>query len=368
MARVTVLQTQPRLLLLLALLVPLSVLARQLNWPDEWLFFNAIAAIIPLAILLSTATERLAESLGASIGALLSAVFSNATELIIGLVALRAGLIDIVKASITGSVMANLLLALGLSMVVGGVGRQQQNFSPAIARVNGTAMTLAVLSILIPSLSGLNRIGFTVEQEATLPFSSFVAWVLLLVYGFTLLFSLSTHRSLYVAAAVPEAEINQEPPKAEIPIWVLTLTAATVAIAYESDLFVQVVESVTERWGLSDVFTGVILLPLLGGAAEYVTSVSMARRNKMDLAVSVVLSSTLLIALLVVPVLVLAGPFLGHAIDLNFGIYEVVAVTFSVVVCNLATTDGQSNWLQGVLLLAAYIILAAGFFYQVSPG
>ncbi len=364
---VTVLRTQPRLLLLLAVLVPMSVLAKQLDWPEEWLFFNAIAAIIPLAILLSTATERLAEGLGASIGALLNAVFANATELIIGLVALRAGLIDIVKASITGSVMANLLLALGLSMFVGGVDRQQQEFSPAIARVNGTAMTLAVLSILIPSLSGLNRIGFTVEQEATLPFSSFVAWVLLLVYGFTLVFSLSTHRSLYVAAAVPEATQDEVQTKSEIPIWVLTLIAATVAIAYESELFVHVVESVTRRWGLSDVFTGVILLPLLGGAAEYVTSVSMARRNKMDLAVSVVLSSTLLIALLVVPVLVLAGPLLGHALDLNFGIYEVVAVTFSVVVCNLATTDGQSNWLEGVLLLAAYVILAAGFFYQVSP-
>ena len=139
---VTVLRTQPRLLLLLAFLVPISVLAKQFDWPEEWLFFNAIAAIIPLAILLSTATERLAEGLGASIGALLSAVFANATELIIGLVALRAGLIDIVKASITGSVMANLLLALGLSMFVGGVGRQQQDFSPAIARVNGGPCSL----------------------------------------------------------------------------------------------------------------------------------------------------------------------------------------------------------------------------------
>ena len=361
----SVMRAQPRLLLCLTVLFPLSILADRAGFPDEWLFINAIAAIIPLAMLLSAATENLAERLGASIGALLNALFANATELIIALVALRAGLIDIVKASITGSVMANLLLALGLSMVVGGIGRREQTFNPVVARVNGTAMTLAVLSILIPSLSGLNRIGLPLEQEALLPFSGFVAWILLLVYGFTLVFSLNTHRSLYTSPAQVDVVSESSGGKPRLFPWLFALILATLAIAYESELFVGVVETVTHRFGLNDVFTGVILLPLLGGAAEYVTSVSMARRNKMDLSVSVVLSSTSLIALLVAPVLVLAGPALGHPIDLSFGIYEVVAVGFSVVVCKLVTADGQSDWLEGVLLLATYVILASGFFYQL---
>ncbi|MAR06821.1 MAG: calcium/proton exchanger [Cyanobium sp. NAT70] len=360
--------SQSRILIVLTVLLPLSVLLHRFGASEEWIFISSIASIIPLAILLGTATERLAERLGPSIGALLTALFGNATELIIALIALRAGLTDIVKASITGSVMANLLLALGLSMLIGGLGRQEQGFSSVIPRVNGTAMTLAVLSILIPSLSGLSRVGTAVVREDSIHFSEFVAWILLIVYALTLLFSLKTHRSLYQPVAELNSGSNHQnqstPPL--IP-WLCTLLVVTIAIAYESELFVGVVEVVTDRIGLSDVFTGVILLPLLGGTAEYFTAVSMARKNKMDLSVSVALSSTLLIALLVVPVLVLTGPMMGHPFDLNFGIYEVVAVIFAVVVSNLVSLDGRSDWLEGILLLAAYAILAAGFFFQITP-
>jgi Ca2+:H+ antiporter len=365
------------LALLLVLFLPLSALAERLHWGDGAVFGLAVLAILPLAVWLSIATEELSLALGPNIGALLNALFGNATELIIALTALKAGLVVIVKASITGTVMANLLLALGLSMLVGGIGRKEQTFQPVVARVNGSAMTLAVLAILIPSLTSLDPLQSTAGNEA---FSRFVAWLLLLVYGLTLVFSLRTHRSLYEVAQVElavegaeaggvamdaagEGELEHRPPL--LP-WLLVLLAATVGIAYESELFVGVVETVSEGVGLSAMFTGVVLLPLLGGVAEYITAVSMARRNKMDLAVSVALGSTLLVALLVVPVLVLVGPALGHPLDLSFNPYELVAIAMAVLVSNLASLDGRSDWLEGVLLLAAYLILAAGFFFQ-SP-
>ena len=365
------------LALLLVLFLPLSALAERLHWGDGAVFGLAVLAILPLAVWLSIATEELSLALGPNIGALLNALFGNATELIIALTALKAGLVVIVKASITGTVMANLLLALGLSMLVGGIGRKEQTFQPVVARVNGSAMTLAVLAILIPSLTSLDPLQSTAGNEA---FSRFVACLLLLVYGLTLVFSLRTHRSLYEVAQVElgvegaeaggvamdaagEGELEHRPPL--LP-WLLVLLAATLGIAYESELFVGVVETVSEGVGLSAMFTGVVLLPLLGGVAEYITAVSMARRNKMDLAVSVALGSTLLVALLVVPVLVLVGPALGHPLDLSFNPYELVAIAMAVLVSNLASLDGRSDWLEGVLLLAAYLILAAGFFFQ-SP-
>lgn len=366
----------PRLRIAIGLLamLPVAAAADRLHWGDGIVFVTSILSIIPLAILLSTATEELSLTLGPSLGALLNALFGNATELIIALAALRAGLVDIVKASITGTVMANLLLALGLSMLVGGIGRSEQRFQPVVARVNGSAMTLAVLAILIPSLRGMVGDGAGgLDAGAAESFSLFVAWVLLAVYALTLLFSLKTHRTLY---AVAEADLNVEGEEAHgegggtkpplLP-WVAVLLAATVGLAYASELFVGVVETVTESLGLSALFTGVVLLPLLGGAAEYLTAVTMARKDKMDLAVSVALGSTLLVGLLVVPVLLLVAPLLGHPLDLSFNVYEVVAVATAVLVSNLVSLDGRSDWLEGVLLLAAYAILAAGFFFQGSP-
>ena len=358
--------------------VPVSIATERLGLGEGAVFVTSALAILPLAVWLSTATEELALSLGPSIGALLNALFGNATELIIALTALRAGLVEIVKASITGTVVANLLLALGLSMLVGGIGRQEQRLAPVVARGNGTAMSLAVVAILIPSLTGRGDGGHGLGTQR---FSTFVAWVLLLVYGLTLLFSLRTHSGLYAVAeadlsAVEPAESEgvEGPPgmaeaahKPPLLPWLGVLVAATAGVAYESELFVGVVEEVTAHLGLSALFTGVVLLPLLGGVAEYLTAVTMARKNKMDLAVSVALGSTLLVALLVVPLLVLLGPLLGHPLDLSFQLYELMAIATAVVVSNLVSLDGRSDWLEGVLLLAAYVILAAGFYFQSLP-
>ncbi len=382
----------PRSTIALGLLamVPVSIAAERLHWGDGAVFLTSVASIIPLAIWLSTATEELSITLGPSIGALLNALFGNATELIIALAALRAGLVNIVKASITGTIMANLLLALGLSMLLGGIGRSEQRFQPVVARVNGSAMTLAVLAILLPSLAAMDSGTAAMAAAGTAAlgsgglasagdggreaFSLFVAWVLLIVYGLTLLFSLRTHSTLYEVAEVDlgidaAAAASPEHGGGKPPLlpWMAVLLGATAGIAYESELFVGVVESVTESVGLSALFTGVVLLPLLGGVAEYITAITMARKNKMDLSVSVALGSTLLVALLVVPVLVLVGPALGHPLDLSFNVYELVAVITAVVVSNLVSLDGRSDWLEGALLLAAYVILAAGFYFQAGP-
>nr|WP_259737595.1 calcium/proton exchanger [Synechococcus sp. CS-1329] len=315
-------------------LVPLSWAAERLHWGESVVFVCSGLAILPLAIWLSMATEKLSVALGPSLGALLNAVFGNASELIIA------------------------LLALGLSMFLGGLGRSEQRFQPVVARVNGSAMTLAVLAILIPSLAVFST---GAAPERTQAFSGFVAWVLLLVYGLTLIFSLRTHRALYEVA---EAECRDgEAAVSPLP-WLLVLIGATTALALVSEIFVGVVESVTSQLGLTALFTGVVLLPLLGGAAEFLTAITMARRNQMDLAVSVAMGSTLLVALLVVPVLVLASPLLGHPLDLSFEIYELVAVITAVLVSNLVSLDGRSDWLEGVLLLAAYVILAAGLYFQ----
>lgn len=362
--------------LALLALVPVSVAAEWLHWGEAVVFVTSALAIVPLAIWLSTATEELAIALGPTLGALLSAVFGNASELIIGLTALKAGLVEIVKASITGTLIANLLLALGLAFLVGGIGRSEQRFAPTVARVNGSLMTLAVLAILIPSINQLGLAGeLPVSDAAEQSFSQFVAWLLLLVYGLTLLFSLGTHRCLYEAA---EAEIDEQPGQAGDPNatsahtppvlpWLLVLLAATAALAYESELFVGVLEPVTASVGLGPVFTGVVLLPLLGGVAEFITCISLARRDKVELSVSVALGSTLLVALLVVPAMVLLSPLLGHPLTLRFSIGELLAVITAVVVSNLVSLDGRSNWLEGVLLVATYVILAAGFAVQPSP-
>ncbi|MEB3270352.1 MAG: calcium/proton exchanger [Synechococcus sp.] len=353
--------------LAMLLLVPLPLLAQKLQAGDGLVCLLSGLAILPLAVALGTATEELALALGPTLGTLLTALFGNASELIIAVSALRAGLVEIVKASITGTVLANLLLALGLSFLLGGIGRSEQTFTPASVRVNGSLMTLAVLAILIPSLSHLGLAGEGPPAlSSELAFSRFVAWLLLLVYGLTLVFSLGTHRRLR-QVAVEEVGGSSGPETPPVLPWLLVLLAATAGLAWESETFVGVLEPVTEGLGLSSLFTGVVLLPLLGGVAEFVTAVSMARRDKIELAVELSMGSTLLVALLVVPLLVLVSPLLGHPLTLSFRLYELVAVIMAVVVSNLVSLDGRSNWLEGVLLLATYGILAAGFAIQTTP-
>ena len=353
----------------LLVFIPISIAADFLEWGALTVFITSALAIVPLAVWLSTATEEIAVVTGPSIGALLNAVFGNATELIIALVALKAGLVDIVKASITGTIISNLLLVMGLSMLLGGLRYKEQKFQPIVARVNGSSMTLAVIAIILPTMVISTSNG--VEQEAIRNLSLTVAVVLIVVYGLTLLFSLKTHSYLYDVgvADLEEATLQAtggEPTahKPNLWLWLGVLIASTVAVAFESELFVGVVEEATEGLGLTPLFTGVILLPLIGGAAEYVTAVTVAIKNNMDLSVSVAMGSSLLVALLMAPVLVIVGMAIGQPMDLNFNPFEVVAVAIAVTVANLISLDGRSNWLEGTLLLATYIVLGAAFYFH----
>ena len=273
----------------LLVFIPISIAARYLEWGALTIFITSGIAIVPLAIWLSTATEEVAIVTGSSIGALLNAVFGNATELIIALVALKEGLVDIVKASITGSIISNLLLAMGLAMLLGGLRYKEQDFQPVVARVNGSSMTLAAIAIILPTLVIETSSG--IEPVAIKNLSIAAAVVLIVVYGMTLLFSLKTHSYLYDVGLVdleneaqPESESSTHKPN--LWLWVGVLAAATLAVAYESELFVGQVEEATAGLGLTPLFTGVVLLPLVGGAAEYVTAVRVAVKNNMDLSVS----------------------------------------------------------------------------------
>lgn len=350
----------------LLIFIPISIAAEYLHWGSLAVCITSALGIIPLAIWLSTATEEVAIVTGPSIGGLLNAVFGNATELIIAIVALKAGLIDIVKASITGTIISNLLLVMGFSMLLGGIRYKEQEFKPIIARVNGSTMTLAVIAILLPTMVIYTSNG--VEPSAIQNLSLITAIVLIAVYALTLLFSLKTHSYLYEVGILKlEDSENTDESTAHKPnlwLWIGVLVASTVAVAFESEIFVGVVEETTKGLGLTPLFTGVILLPIVGGASEYVTAVGVAMKNNMDLSVSVAMGSSLLVALLVAPVLVIIGIVIHQPMDLNFNPFEVVAVAVAVTIANLISLDGRSNWLEGVLLLATYIVLAAAFYFH----
>lgn len=351
----------------LLIFIPISIAAEYLKWDALIVFVLSAIAIVPLAIWLSTATEEVAVSAGPSIGGLLNALFGNATELIIALVALKEGLVDIVKASITGTIISNLLLVMGLSMLLGGLRYKEQEFQPIVARVNGSTMTLAVTAIVLPAM--VITTSNVVDPADISQLSIFVAGVLILVYALSLLFSLKTHSYLYdIGVAELEGEDSASPAEPKhtpnLPLWIGVLLIATIGVAFESEIFVGAVEEATKGLGLTPLFTGVILLPLVGGAAEYVTAVRVAIKNNMDLSVSVAMGSSLLVALLVAPILVLVGQAIGQPMDLNFNLFEVVAVTIAVAIANLISLDGRSNWLEGILLLATYIVLGAAFYFH----
>jgi Ca2+:H+ antiporter len=313
---------------------------------------------------MGTATEEITVVVGPGIGGFLNATFGNATELIIALVALNAGLIDVVKASITGSIISNLLLVMGLSMLLGGIRYKEQTFESVIARVNASSMNLAVIAILLPTAMNYTSIG--ISEKTVQNLSLAVAVVLILVYGLTLLFSMKTHAYLYdvgVADIEEEAEavVHKKP---NVWLWSGVLLVCTLLVAFESELLVGSLEVATSQLGLSALFTGVILVPIIGNAAEHATAVTVAMKNKMDLAMSVAVGSSMQIALFVAPVLVIAGWVIGQPMDLDFNPFELVAVAVSVLIANSISSDGKSNWLEGTLLLAAYTVLGFAFYFH----
>lgn len=356
-------------LLMQALLVFVVVapLAAWRHWGAMWVFVASALAIIPLAGLMGEATEQLASRLGAGVGGLLNATFGNAAELIIALVALQRGLYDVVKASLTGSIIGNILLVLGVSMLAGGLRREKQKFDRSAASASSTLLALAALALLVPAVFhlvaehavALESItpGREVDLERSLSLE--IAVVLFVSYLLSLLFSLRTHKHLYAGAAT-----EHEHKPVQVGRVVLTLVAATALVAWMSEMLVGAVEETSHLLGLSEVFVGVIVVAVVGNAAEHSTAVLVATKNHMDLALNIAIGSSIQIALFVAPVLVFASHFMPHGpMDLRFTAFEILAVMAAVGVVNLVAQDGESNWLEGALLLAVYVVLGLAFFF-----
>ena len=347
--------------LVLLVFIPISIAAHFLEWGESVVFITAALGIVPLASYMGTATEEIAVVTGPNIGGLLNATFGNATELILAFIALKAGLVGVVKATITGSIVSNLLLVMGFSMLLGGLKFKEQKFQPTVARLNASSMNLAVIALLLPTAVEYTSTG--IEEQTLQNLSVAVAGILILVYGLTLLFSMKTHAYL---CDVGEADLEdgEEEHEVNLPFWIFILLAVTLAVAVESELLVDSLEVATANLGLSALFTGVILLPIIGNAAEHATAVTVAMKDKMDLSVSVAVGSSMQIALFVAPVLVIAGWIIGQPMDLNFNPFELVAVTVAVLIANSISSDGESNWLEGSLLLATYAVVAIAFFFH----
>jgi Ca2+:H+ antiporter len=359
--------TPQRAMQALTIFVVLTPLAEFLHWGPLPVFIFSAIAIIPLAGLMGDATERLASRLGAGIGGLLNATFGNAAELIIALVALQKGLYDVVKASLTGSIIGNVLLVLGLAMVCGGVTRERQKFDRSAAAASATLLVLAALALIIPAVfhfiaeNAVAHQTLTREREAALErtLSLEISIVLFASYLLSLLFSLRTHRHLYTGGAQ-----EHEHEKVNVTGAVVTLLVSTALIAWMSEMLVGAVEAASHVLGLTEVFVGVIVVAIVGNAAEHSTAVVVAMKNHMDLALNIAIGSSIQIALFVAPVLVFASYFMPHGpMDLRFTPLEVLAVVAAVAVVNIVSQDGESNWLEGALLLAVYVVLGIAFFF-----
>ena len=351
--------------LILLLFIPVSIAAHFLEWGESIVFLTAGIGIIPLAAYMGEATEEIAVVVGPNLGGLLNATFGNATELILAFVALKGGLITVVKATITGSIISNLLLVMGFSMLLGGLRYKEQIFQSGAARMNASIMNLAVIAILLPTAVEYTSSG--IGQVTLQNLSVTVAVVLILIYCLTLVFSMKTHSYLYEVGEADlevEGESEAAAEKVNLPFWIGVLLVVTIGVAIESELLVDSLEVATSELGLTALFTGVILLPIIGNAAEHATAVTVALKNKMDLSVSVAMGSSMQIALFVAPVLVIGGWFLGQPMDLNFNPFELVAVIVAVLIANSVSSDGESNWLEGGLLLATYTILGLAFFFH----
>lgn len=351
-----------KLFLVLLVFIPISIAAHFLEWGETTVFITAALGIVPLAAYMGMATEEIAIVTGPNIGGLLNATFGNATELILAFIALKAGLVGVVKATITGSIVSNLLLVMGFSMLLGGLRFKEQKFQPTVARLNASSMNLAVIALLLPTAVEYTSSG--IEENTLQNLSVAVAGILILVYVLTLLFSMKTHSYLCDVGDIESDEDEEGGHKVNLSFWVFILLIVTLAVAVESELLVDSLEVATSELGLSALFTGVILLPIIGNAAEHATAVTVAMKDKMDLSVSVAVGSSMQIALFVAPVLVITGWLIGQPMDLNFNPFELVAVTVAVLIANSISSDGESNWLEGSLLLATYAVLALAFYFH----
>lgn len=356
---------------ILLLFVPLGMIWGYFELSHTWTFIFNFLAIVPLAAILAYATEELADKAGSTVGGLLNATFGNAVELIVSIIALREGQIRIVQASMLGSLLSNLLLVLGFCFLCGGYNRLQQRFNQTAAQTMSSLLAISCASLLIPA-----------AFKATLPNGKEDAWVddkilslsratsiiLLVVYILFLVFQLGSHHALFEQQNEETDEIVSQ--YSTKPAHTLSINSSlsfllgsTILVSVCADYLVGTIDNVVVSTGLSKTFIGLIIIPIVGNAAEHVTSVMVALKDKMDLAIGVAVGSSLQIALFVTPFMVLVGWFIDVPMTLNFSTFETVTLFVAVFLSNYLILDGESNWLEGVMSLAMYLLIAVAFFY-----
>jgi Ca2+:H+ antiporter len=334
---------------------PAAVACNVLHLGDVPLFVLSALAIIPLAAYVGESTGHLAHHLGPSAGALINATFGNLAEMIIAIFAVRAGLLEVVKASLTGSILGNLLFVGGLSMLVGGWNRDSQKFNRLATEASAGQMVVAVAALLIPTLF-FRAGGGASHPDLMHEVSVGTAIILLVTYACGLWFTFRTHKHLLSASTHTSASAPWQRA-------ILTLLAASVGMAVMAEGLVHAVEAVGQRFGLNEVFLGVVVLAMIGNAAENSSAIRFARQNRMDLALNIVTQASVQIALFVTPVLILLSFPLGHPLDLLFSTFEILAVTLAVATVAYLVLNGETNWFEGVQLLALYMMIAVAIYF-----
>ncbi len=337
----------------LLVLVPVAIVLELAAGPDLAIFLTSAGAILPLAGLIGRSTEQLALHVGPRLGGLINATFGNVTELILAIFLILEE-IEIVKASLTGSILGNLLLVLGLSFFVGGLRHEEQEYNARSASVHATSLVLAVTGLLMPALFALGGNHSLIQREVV---SGTVAAVLITLYIAALAFTLITHEHLF-----------RTPAEHEEPSWsrrkaMGILLASTGLVALMSEFLVGSLEPAIESLGLSEAFVGLILIPIIGNAAEHSSAVMFALRNKVDVTLEIAIGSSTQIALFVAPALVFISLLVGHPMDFVFSTFEVAAVALSTFLVFMISVDGRSNWLEGAQLMGAYGIMAISFYF-----
>ena len=337
---------------------PAAFAAEGAGAPAPLVFLLAGLALLPLATLIVHSTEEIAARTGPAIGGLLNATFGNLPELIIAMVALRAGLLDMVRASLIGALLANVLLALGISFLLGGRRYHEQEYNPAAARTYGSIMMLAALSMMGPA--GFHAIEGSLALRHAEALDTGVAVILLLLYALYLVFMLRTHPDFFT---VVSGEEEAHETRGSVARAGVTLVAASVGAAFMSEVLVGAAEETGHALGMSAAFIGIVLLAILGGAAELGAAIAMGRKNKMDLSLGIAMGSSIQIALFVTPVLVLSSRFVApERLTLSFSKAEVGALFYGVLIGVILAGDGRANWFKGAQLVGFYLILAAVFY------
>ncbi|MCX7747586.1 MAG: calcium/proton exchanger [Clostridia bacterium] len=342
----------------LLIFIPISIVCEVLKVNPIWIFITSCLSILPLAGIMGEATEELSVHTGPRVGGFLNATFGNATELIIAFFALKAGLFDVVKASIAGSVIGNILLVLGASMLFGGIKFKTQKFNKNAIEVSSSMLLFAVIGLIIPAIFTHTVPAELLNKPKYEGLSIGVAIFMFLIYILGLIFSFYTHKDLY-------GTNHEEAVKAKWSLKksILILILITAAIAVESEFLVSSVEHVTEIFHISEFFIGIILIPIIGNAAEHSTAIIMAIKNKMDVAIEIAIGSSLQIILFVAPVLIFISVLIGKPMDIKFNEFELISLVVAVLIANRVSSDGESNWLEGVQLVSVYIILALSFLF-----